>query len=85
MLTGHVLRDDVNLDLTDFIDDLLHIKVQESVERVDLLGDQTMLTKVASNYGPGIILIDVDLWFLFRDVELWGAMLLLDIVFHLDF
>ena len=49
---------------------------------MNLLGDKTVLAKVAPDHRPGVILVDVDVWFLLWTMELWGAMLHFDIIFH---
>jgi hypothetical protein len=57
-----ILRDDIHLDLTNFIDNFLDIEIQKSIKRRNLLRYKTMLRKVRSDDSPRILCIDVVIW-----------------------
>jgi hypothetical protein len=58
LLANGVLRLLFDLDLSVFGHDVLHVELQEPVEGLNLLADQTVLLEVRSYHCPGVISVD---------------------------
>ena len=59
LLSSDILGYDVDLDLANFVDDLLDVVVQEPIKRRNLLRNQAVLREVGPDDRPSVILVDV--------------------------
>jgi len=59
LLSSDILRYNFNLYFSNLINNFLHIKIEETIERRNLLRDKAMLRKIASNDCPCVLLINV--------------------------
>ena len=58
LLAHGVLRLLFDLNLSVLRHDVLHVELQEPVEGLNLLADQTVLLEIRSYHGPGVISVD---------------------------